>query len=112
MPFVDDAGERSVEAQRDDPRSMLSLYRSLLALRRSSPTLRRGRERLLDTPEGVVAWRRSGHGDDLVVLVNFSDEPVTLGNVGDRLISSIPGADARFDGTLLPDEAVIVRDKT
>ena len=112
LPFVDDAGERSVEAQRDDPRSMLSLYRSLLALRRSSPTLRRGRERLLDTPEGVVAWRRSGHGDDLVVLVNFSDEPVTLGNVGDRLISSIPGADARFDGTLLPDEAVIVRDKT
>lgn len=112
LPFVDDAADRSVEAQRDDPDSTLSLYRSLLALRRSSPTLRRGRERLLDTPEGVVAWRRSGHGDDLVVLVNFTDEAVTLGNVGDRLISSIPGTDRRFDGTLLPDEAVVVRDKT
>ena len=112
LPFVDDAADRSVEAQRDDPNSSLSLYRSLLALRRSSPTLRRGRERLLDAPDDVVAWRRSGHGDDLVVLVNFSSEPVTLGNVGDRLISSVPGADPRFDGTLLPDEATIIRDKT
>ena len=66
----------------------------------------------LDAPDNVLAWRRVGHGDDLVVLVNFSDERVTLGNVGDRLISSVPGADPQFDGTLLPDEAVIVRDKT
>ena len=112
LPFVDDAGDRSVEAQRDDPDSILNLYRSLLEFRRSSPTLRRGRERLLDAPDNVLAWRRIGHGDDLVVLVNFSDERVTLGNVGDRLISSVPGADPQFDGTLLPDEAVIVRDKT
>lgn len=112
LPFVDDAASWSVEAQRADPDSTLNLYRSLLTLRRSSPTLRRGRERLLDTPEEVVAWCRVGFGDDLVVLVNFSDEPVTLGNVGDRLISSVPGADPQFDGTLLGDEATIIRDET
>jgi hypothetical protein len=59
-----------------------------------------------------VAWRRTGGGEDLVVLVNFGDEPVSLGLVGDRLVSSVPATDPRFDGTLAPSEAVIVRDRT
>lgn len=112
LPFVDDAAVWSVQTQRRDPDSTLNLYRRLLELRRSSSALRRGRERLLDTPGGVVAWRRSGEGEDLVVAVNFADEPVELGLVGDLLISSRPGAKAPFSGTLAADEAVVVRDLT
>lgn len=112
LPFVDDASALSVESQRGDPDSMLNLYRRLIALRRSSSALLRGRERLLTTPDNVVAWRRTGEGEDLVVMVNFSTESVSLGLVGDRLVSSIPGVDDRFGGTLLPDEAVVVRDQT
>ena len=53
LPAVDPA-ERNVEAQRDDPGSMLSLVRELIALRRE---LGDGFE-LLDAAEGVVAYRR------------------------------------------------------
>ncbi len=112
LPFVDGAAGLSVESQRDDPASMLHLYRDLLALRRRSVALRRGRERLLETPDDVVAWRRTGIGEDLVVLVNFGEEEVPVGLVGERLVSSVYGADARFGGVLLPNEGVVVADES
>ncbi|HXL43578.1 MAG TPA: alpha-amylase family glycosyl hydrolase [Gaiellaceae bacterium] len=66
LPPVDPQ-QRSVEAQRNDPGSLLTLYRRLIELRRG---LGEG-FRLLDAEPGVVAYERGDH----VVTVNTTSEP-------------------------------------
>ena len=61
-----DPPERNVESQRDDPASLLALYRRLIELRRG---LGEG-FRLLDAEPGVVAYERGDH----VVAVNTTAE--------------------------------------
>jgi glycosidase len=64
-----------VEREREDGASMLHLYRRLLAHRRASTELQTGGCRLLDAPEGVLAYERSlPDGPVQIVLVNFSDQ--------------------------------------
>jgi alpha-glucosidase len=77
LPWPPEPAERSVEAQRADPDSILHLCRAILALRRESPALRLGTLRLLDdVPEGVLAYERA-HGDDRrLVWVNFGRDPL------------------------------------
>jgi alpha-glucosidase len=94
LPIVD-ADVRSVEAQRDDPGSLLSLYRALIALRSS---LTGGLEPV-DAADGVVAYTR---GDHLVAL-NFGDAPRSAPEHGEVLLSS--HADA---GATLPAHAGFV----
>jgi alpha-glucosidase len=61
-----DPSERNVESQRDDPSSLLSLYRRLIELH---PSFGKG-FRLLDAEPGVVAFERGEH----VVAVNTTAE--------------------------------------
>ncbi|MET1011993.1 MAG: DUF3459 domain-containing protein, partial [Actinomycetota bacterium] len=72
---IGDAASRSVAAQREDPGSMLNLCRDLIALRREMPDLRSGRYASIPSPAGVWTWSR---GDDTVVSVNLSEDPVTV----------------------------------
>jgi alpha-glucosidase len=115
LPFVEDAASLSVEAQREDPSSTLHLYRSLLALRRRSPALQRGAQRLLESPEGIVAWERTDGDDRVVVAVNFTSEPRSMELEGQVLLSSLGdddraarGSSTQEAGELRPDEAVVV----
>jgi alpha-glucosidase len=89
-----DPGERNVEDQRSDPRSLLSFYRELIALRRRLG----GSFRLLPARPGTVAFERGPH----VVAVNTSDEeqPAPTGEV---VLATHDG-----DG-LSPHAGVIVR---
>ena len=112
LPFPPDAAERSVEAQRDDPDSVLHLYRRLLAARRDSPALRGGDQRFVDAPDGVLAWRRQGEGDARIVLVNFSSEGRQVASgAGSTIEVASDGRDEGrvFDGTLGPDRALLLR---
>jgi alpha-glucosidase len=116
LPFPPSPGERSVEAMTADPRSITHLYRDLLALRRSCAGLQRGDLRLLDAPDGVLAYeRRTGDGDGdgdetLTVVVNFSTASIAFEHAGEIAVSSVAGRDpGPFDGTLAPDEAVVLR---
>lgn len=72
----------SVAAETDDPSSMLALYRDALRLRREfrAPDLV-----WLDSPEGVLAFRRGR----LAVVINISDAPTALPE-GDTLLTSGP----------------------
>jgi len=72
---IGDAASRSVAAQREDPGSMLNLCRDLIGLRREMPALRSGRYTSIPSPAGVWTWSR---GNDTVVSVNLSEEPVTV----------------------------------
>ena len=65
LPVLDPT-ERNVESQRDDPSSLLALYRRLIELRRG---LGEG-FRLLDAEPGVVAYERGDH----VIAVNTTAE--------------------------------------
>lgn len=65
---------RSVEAQERQPDSMLALYRAALAARRAAG-LGDGPLSWLDTPEGMLAFRRT---PSLACAVNFTDEPLAL----------------------------------
>ena len=74
-------------------------YRGLIALRKAHPAFRLGnadqvREHLefLDAPDGVVAWRLTGHAggdpcEEIVVVINSRKEPVSI-NIPDRKAAS------------------------
>jgi alpha-glucosidase len=96
--------DHTVEAQRDDPDSMLSLYRAALRLRRAEPSLRSEREpmRWLDSPPEVLAFRR---GESVDCMVNLSSGPVALPPGANVLLASRPVD----DGRLGPDVAVWLR---
>jgi len=96
---------------RDDPSSILHLYRDLLALRRRVPALHRGSLELLDTPEGVVGFDRIDGDERWRVLVNFTADEVPIGEpmTGRPIsITSAASSDRRDVAALLPDEAVVL----
>jgi alpha-glucosidase len=98
LPAVDPE-RTNVEAQRDDPGSMLSLVRDLLATRR---ILGDGMD-LLDAAPGVVAYRRGEH----TVAVNATAHERPAPARGDAVIETRPGA--LRGGILAPSSAAITR---
>jgi alpha-glucosidase len=69
----------TVEAQRDDPDSLLSLYRRLTWLRKRSAALTAGSYRPLDgMPASVLAYLREAEEERLLVVLNFANEPCTV----------------------------------
>ena len=75
--------ELNVDAQLDEPDSMLSLHRRAIWRRRASTVLRQGGYRLLDSPPEVFAFERALDGErPVVVAVNTAIRPVTLALAG------------------------------
>jgi len=114
LPMAASDPGRSVEEQRDDPGSMLTLHRRLLALRRAEPALAIGGFELLPSPDGVVAYRRTSASRSLDVALNLRARPVQValpGPPGRRLLAStVPGrADEPIEGRLRveADEGVV-----
>jgi alpha-glucosidase len=68
LPLAGDHATVNVEAQQDDPDSLLSLYRRLLALRRSEPDLRDGGYRTLEATDRILRYVR---GDSTVITIDF-----------------------------------------
>jgi alpha-glucosidase len=99
---------RNVAAQRDDPRSIMSLTRDLIALRRHRGILTGGYEPV-DAPPGVWAFRREGGA---LVAANLGAEPVTLDGVDGTIVLCTDRSrdEELVDGALAlgPAEAVVV----
>jgi alpha-glucosidase len=75
LPVADDYRVVNVEVERDDPLSMLTLYRQLIALRRAEPALQIGRYEAMPADGDLVAFVRT-HGERrLLVLLNLGPEP-------------------------------------
>ncbi|KQP31098.1 alpha-amylase [Methylobacterium sp. Leaf104] len=73
LPQTTDAAIRNVEYQRDDARSLLTLYRRLLRLRRDHTALATGTFRSLPaTTDFVFAYERQDGATKLRILLNFS----------------------------------------
>ncbi|MBV9952413.1 MAG: DUF3459 domain-containing protein [Acidimicrobiia bacterium] len=111
LPFPPDAAARSVEALRDEPESILHLYRELLAQRKASPALQLGDQERIEVADGALAWERARGDDRRVVAVNFTDEAVAVPNLQGTVVVSSDrlGEGETFTGTLGPDQAVWLR---
>lgn len=96
LPFPANAEGHDVATERDDPASMLHLYRRLLAARRASPALRHGTFAWADAPAGVLAWHRRSPADaDTAATTNTSDGPTAA------LGSASPARSAALDERLV-----------
>jgi alpha-glucosidase len=126
LPFPPEPERHNYETQRQDPTSVLHLYRRLIASRRGSPALSHGGFERLVLPEGVLGYRRTGADGDAVVLVNFTDTDVTVDvdaavgrpavdagtPTGPRPTVAVSsdgvGEGRRFEGWLRPDQAIVL----
>ncbi len=108
MAFPPDASDKSVAVERNDPQSMLSMYRAVLELRKGSVALKSGDFRWVTSDDRVLAYERVNGQEVLRILINFSHDAVEVSDRGHLLFST--GRDHRdgFDGHLRPDEAVIL----
>jgi alpha-glucosidase len=112
LPWPPEAEQRNAAAQREDPGSVLHLYRRLLAARRASAALHSGALRLLELDGPVLGYVRTGEGDERVVLVSFADEavPVDIGTGQVVEVASDGAGEGRpFSGVLGGAQAVVLR---
>jgi alpha-glucosidase len=110
LPFPPGAADdRSVEAQRADPGSILHLYGRLLAARRRSAALQRGTLEVLPSPEHVLAWRRQHDGDRRVTVLNMGSAPAAVDVGGTVEVASDGLGEGRpFSGKLAGETAVVL----
>ncbi|GAA5051002.1 glycoside hydrolase family 13 protein [Streptomyces similanensis] len=107
LPQPADWKHLTVEAQDGDPNSTLEFYRSALAVRRDHPALGAGRQiTWLDSPEGVLAFRRDTAEGSFVCTVNLTAAPVTLDTPGTLLLASAP-VEPGATGTDLPGDSAV-----
>ena len=79
LPVADDFAQINAAAQRNDPRSMLSLTRQLIALRRITPALHSGSYCALDNvPDDCFVYLRQHDNQRWLVAINFSGSEQTL----------------------------------
>jgi alpha-glucosidase len=105
LPQPEDWALVSVQAQWDDPYSVLWLYRDALRLRHRLDALGGGTLRWLPSADDVLAFAR---GEEFVCTVNFGEHDVTVDVPGALLLASGADVDVAADGrtaVLPPDTA-------
>ena len=80
LPVPPSAASINVQAEKNDPNSLLAWYRSLIRLKKTNAALAQGENVMLDTGNTkVLSWLRQAPGAPAVVVsVNFTAEPQTM----------------------------------
>src|SRR5205823_6408061 len=78
LPLGADVATLNVEAQVQDPGSMLSLYRALLRLRRTEPALSVGTYTEVTSTDTLLAYERRHLDGRLLIALNMSNRPQLL----------------------------------
>jgi len=80
LPMNSDWKARNVEAQKADPGSLLSWYRSLARLRREEAALRHGEIRFVDSGKEILAYERLDEpsGGKILVYLSFSSRRIRI----------------------------------
>ena len=79
LPIADDYTSRNIEAQMDDPKSILALNRRLIQLRREQPALSIGTYTAIPAQGDLLAYRRVfNRGGRYLIVLNLSSEPATF----------------------------------
>ncbi len=92
LPLSPDYGQINVAAQREDPSSMLSLYKSLLALRRSEPALHAGSYVPVHAAGNLLAYIRQSGERRLLVVLNLGPAPALFEAPGVNITGEIVAA--------------------
>jgi alpha-glucosidase len=114
LPLPPESDRRNRASQQADPDSMLHLYRRLLALRKARPELGDGELRLLDAPEGLLAFQRRSANGAAHVLINMTDSTIVLDESlvpsGARLLlaSDTPEPGRAAPGVISADQAIVL----
>jgi alpha-glucosidase len=116
LPVATDYQTVNVTVERDDPMSMLTLYRRLIALRRATPALSVGSYVGLDAHDDLLAYVRTQAGQRCLVVLNLGPQPQLFESrqveiQGHVVLSThLDRADETVRGTieLRGDEGVIV----
>jgi len=112
LPLSGDRQTRNVTVERDEPASMLNLYRTLIALRREHTALSVGALRMLAASEGLLAYERTLGNECLTIALNLTASAVDLTPSvrGDVLLSTyFDRSGALSARTLRPHEGMILR---
>ncbi len=113
LPLSDDYQTRNIAVQSQDPTSIYNFYRRMIWYRNQSPALSIGDYRSLESPDGTFVYLRE-HGDEqLLIALNFSDDPQTVevSRAGNVVISTLMDRDEMLDGRTLelrPNEGVVI----
>ena len=83
LPIGPDYETVNGTALRDDPHSLLTLYRRLMSLRQNEPALVRGGSVPLPRQAPFMAYRRDSDNRRLLILLNLGPEPLTF-NIADQ----------------------------
>lgn len=78
LPLPDSWAGHSVAEETGVEGSTLEMYRAALHLRRGASALGEGPLAWVDSPEGVLAYRREGADGGILVALNLTDAPVRL----------------------------------
>ena len=111
-PWLPIGRDAPLSAQRDDPHSMVNLYRALLALRRAQPALTAGAITDVRAVGPVLSFCRVGDGGRLTVIANTGPTPVITEASGEVLLSTHSdrvGARLGGQSALRGDEALVLR---
>ena len=119
LPLAENFAEVNVDAVKDDPRSILTLYRRLIQLRRAEPALEVGRFEPMSAEGDVLAFvrRAPDGGSDFLVVLNLGPRPHLLpwpaGQAGGVIALTTHldrvGEEVTGDLQLRADEGVVVR---
>jgi alpha-glucosidase len=111
LPLGDDVMQVNVEAERDDPTSILSLYRALIELRQSDPALTLGAAARIEAHGPVLTYLREGAGRRLLVALNLTPSQASVPSGPGRVLLSTHLDRQGPEGDVLDlraDEGVIV----
>jgi len=98
----------AVDRQEADPRSMLNVTRRVVALRKAHPALARGDMRIVEAPEGVVAFKRTLGTETLLCVFNLGHAAVAwTAPVGLKLLESV-NLEAGSAGVLPPLSGLVL----
>jgi alpha-glucosidase len=101
LPLHADWPDRNVTAERDDPASMLSLYRDLLQLRRAHRALSLGEMTMLPAEGAVLAYERTYAGERIIIVLNLSGSEARISLPEDvattRLLSTLADGTSSSD---------------
>jgi alpha-glucosidase len=74
LPVSSDYPDINVRGERNDPASMLTLYRRLIALRKAEPALTLGAYRRISTGGDTMLYMREDQERRLLIALNFSSD--------------------------------------
>jgi alpha-glucosidase len=106
-----DAATRNLAVLRDEPGSILHLYRRLIDERKRSPALRRGSLRPLEGPAETIVYERRAGDDARLVVINFGPSAAQVpAAAGQRVLvaSSSDQLSEVRDGAIPPESALVL----